>query len=149
MFGVNYCIYMIKTKELFKKSLVTEQDSLRLNDSLLYSPGLRHIKMRAQLMKCLFPENQFYESVKRMYVEEHDGDALIMLARFGREEDTVFVLENLRKYSFPQEEWSWAYGWYYYHQNINLTDCALLTLDPDSYFDLLHEKYGRPNYMGW
>ena len=37
-------------------------------------------------MKNLFPDNQFYESVKRMYVEEHDGDALIMLARFGREE---------------------------------------------------------------
>lgn len=224
--------------ELFEKRLINEQDSLRLNDSLLYSPGLRHIKMRAQLMKNLFPDNQFYESVKRMYVEEHDGDALIMLARFGREEDTVYVLENLRKYFFPQEEWSWAYGCYYHHHKINLTDCALLAvaewphecfkpllteirnsfldpkvsydmprtryffsavmayrstwaldmieqtfdmirrdpkdepyefyggegwyshhygesfdrtyqLDPDPYFDQLHEKYGRPSAMGW
>lgn len=122
-------------EELFKNNLVSEQDSLRLVDSLLFAPDLRHLKRRAKLLESLPAENQYYSIVKRMYVEEHDGDALIALARFQREEDTVYVLENLRKYRLSDDDW--IYYWYttsksagvdYHYQKRNLTECALLAV---------------------
>ena len=121
--------------ELFYKNSVSEQDSLRLVDSLLFAPGLRHIKRRAELLESLPTEDQYYPIVKRMYVEEHDGDALIALARFQREEDTVYVLENLRKHMLSYDDW--ANYWYtisnktdadYHYQKRDLTECALLAV---------------------
>ena len=106
--------------ELFEKNAINEQDSIRLKDSLLFASDLR---------------DQYYVAVKRMYVEEFDGDALIMLARFHREEDTVYVLENLRKYTFSNGDW--VEYWYttlnevgsnYHYQKKDLTDCALLAV---------------------
>ena len=38
-------------------------------------------------------------------------------------------------------------GWY--SHNYGESFDRAYQLDPDSYFDLLHEKYGRPNNMGW
>lgn len=232
-------------EELFRNSLISERDSLRLIDSLLFSENLRHIERRAKLLKTLPIEEKYYWGVKRMYLEEHDGNALVALARFHREEDTVYVLENLRKYTLSNDDW--IYYWYttlketaanYHYQHYNLTDCALLAvaewpheqfkalltkirdselypeirydmarlryffsalmayrspwardmieetfemvkkhpgnppedfyhgegryslwygqcfdrayeLNPDHYFDDLHEKYGRENHMGW
>ena len=131
--GDNVANFLVN--ELFEKNAINEQDSLRLNDSLLFASDLRHIERRAKLLKSLPVDDQYYAAVKKMYVEEHDGDALIMLARFHREEDTVYVLENLRKYTFSNDDW--VEYWYttlnvdgsnYYHQKNNLTDCALLAV---------------------
>lgn len=121
--------------ELFEKNVINEQDSIRLNDSLLFASGLRHIERRAKLLNALPVEDQYYAAVKKMYEEEHDGDALIILARYYREEDTVFVLENLRKYTFSNGDW--VEFWYttlnkngsnYHYQKNDLTDCALLAV---------------------
>lgn len=121
--------------ELFEKNVINEQDSIRLNDSLLFASGLRHIERRAKLLNALPVEDQYYAAVKKMYEEEHDGDALIILARYHREEDTVFVLENLRKYTFSNGDW--VEFWYttlnkngsnYHYQKNDLTDCALLAV---------------------
>lgn len=121
--------------ELFEKNAINEQDSIRLKDSLLFASDLRHIERRAKLLKSLPVEDQYYVAVKRMYVEEFDGDALIMLARFHREKDTVYVLENLRKYTFSNGDW--VEYWYttlnevgsnYHYQKKDLTDCALLAV---------------------
>ena len=131
--GDNVANFLVN--ELFEKNAINEQDSLRLNDSLLFASDLRHIERRAKLLKSLPVDDQYYAAVKKMYVEERDGDALIMLARFHREEDTVYVLENLRKYTFSNDDW--VEYWYttlnvdgsnYYRQKNNLTDCALLAV---------------------
>lgn len=108
--------------ELFDAHLISEKDSLRLNDSLLYAEKLGHIQRRAKLLEQLPTEPQYYELVKRMFVEEHDGDALIALARFHHEEDTIYILENLGKeenrVSDPQ----------YLYQKVDLAECALLAV---------------------
>ena len=121
--------------ELFEEDMVNEKDSLRLIDSLLFASNLRHIERRAKLLSSLPVDDQYYAAVKKMYMEEHDGDALIMLARYHREEDTVYVLENLRKYTFSNGDW--VEFWYttlnkngsnYHYQKNDLTDCALLAV---------------------
>lgn len=108
--------------ELFDAHIISEKDSLRLNDSLLYIQNLNHIKRRANLLEKLPAEPQYYELVKRMYVEEHDGQALITLARFQHDEDTVYILENLLKERDPKIKQ------HYLYQKVDLGQCALLAV---------------------
>ena len=82
-----------------KAHILVEADSLRLVDTLIFSPNKGHLVLRNEVLQGLGPQPQYYEVFRRILVEEQDPAALPWVAQYRRIEDTALVLEALRCYS--------------------------------------------------
>lgn len=97
IYGDNVANYWLEYA--FRAHILVEADSLRLIDTLIFSPNKGHIGLRNKVLQSLGPQPQYYEVFRRILVEEQDPAALPWLAQYRRIEDTALVLEALRCYS--------------------------------------------------
>jgi hypothetical protein len=75
---------------------ITDEQLIRLDSLLLYTPGI-NLEARGTMLTKILPKPEHYDRIKEILLVEKEPKALIALAKYHRPEDKIYIGQWLMK----------------------------------------------------
>jgi len=86
--------------DTFHKSgkLCSDKDSIKIDAIVFFSPKVAELAYKYSLINELKPTPERYERTRELYLNENYTHALVLLAKYRKEQDKQFIIDALNSY---------------------------------------------------